>query len=467
MASARAHEPLRIAVVAMFGSHEAGKLALILRGIRDAGHIPVLIDAKLFSTGEARLTRNAGGRPAIALDNRMVAATIADNVTGEYRQLKGRRATLHVDGVEVVARTPMEAPVSPETTLHPYSAASSMIPIDAVVPEGIDILHRAWYQNLYKQIGEHDIPSNCGPDPWLAVQNTIHKDRTLRLLAEVADRTGYQIGLVKSRTVTKETTRDELRSIWEELSGPDGFIWVKASNDTHGQGVEPTLTFQEYLDAVDEILGNPAYNGKCLVQRDSRGLMARNGTVNRVDLNIAVVDGEAVHATLRYQRDLALPTNSKHGGKAIALDLDRLPQKLKDDAVWAITVTGNKSGSVDFVGSTEFADGSFDYDDFELVAPPSPLALNEVNMNPGGRSPGYFDRVVRPFVQSIVRAVARDRAGRDVSQSQGGGRISHAHGGGLDEGRHRADPVGFNDVDYQLPELARAHMRLPPPSLEL
>jgi glutathione synthase/RimK-type ligase-like ATP-grasp enzyme len=109
----------------------------------------------------------------------------------------------------------------------------------------------------------------------------------------------------------------------------------------------------------------------------------------RTDLAVTVLDGRAIHATVRTQAAEGVPTNSVHGGRSTAVDPGLLPAGTRQLAVDAVRATGNRYGSTDIFGAAD-----------------SPVA-GEVNVMPGGRSPGFLERVIDPLVSAYVAEIER------------------------------------------------------------
>lgn len=378
-----------IAVAGLLDSCERDKLALILHGVQRSGHVPILVDAELFTTGSCRVEPTA-----LALDR--VHAVVAD-ISGSHRALDGTPEQLTATGVTVLTADPGTREISDPARSRPASGTARSRPgarrlagrlnVDALWPEAIDIGRRREFEGLYRQIAASGVPTLTGS--WESVLNTMFKHRTRRVLEGVAPQPRYVI-------VTAGMTDDEIEDARHTLGPVD--VWVKAPDDTHSHGVTWLATDQR-IAPVARAAMRPTPDGElCLVEEDVRGT---DGGGRRADLAVTVLDGRAIHATLRVQAAEGAPTNSLHGGRSFAVTPGSLPGETRDMAVAAVSAVGCRYASVDIFGG------------------PSPV-VGEVNAMPGGRSPGFLTRVTGPLVAAYVAEAARAGAGSDLVGGGGG-----------------------------------------------
>jgi hypothetical protein len=174
--------PRRIAVVALSDADEHDKIALLLYGIRAAGHVPILVDAAPFAAGAARLV--PGGIAGMRVAGRA-------EIRGRHREAGGAIRTVAVGEVPVVTADP---------------DATEVIPVDAVWPEALDITRRLAFEGLYRQIEEHRVPDGplclieedaCGRyGPDRAVDPAALPAPTRTLAVEALAATGNRYGSV-------------------------------------------------------------------------------------------------------------------------------------------------------------------------------------------------------------------------------------------------------------------------------
>ncbi|MCO8269409.1 hypothetical protein M1L60_02255 [Actinoplanes sp. TRM 88003] len=330
----------------MFDSAERDKLALILHGIRHAGHCPILVDAELYAAREP------------------ISAVLVDGVRGHHRTLDGSPAHVIVDDVIVLTAAGREQLVG---RAKPGAARtlSEPLAVEAVWPDALDITRRLEFAGLYREIAEQGLTSLAGS--WSSVLDATFKHRTRQVLAALPQpRHAVVTAELPARTLPVD-------------------VWVKAPGDTHSHGVFWVPRGQDIAPAVHQAM-RPTPDGRlCLVEEDVRSIVGGE----RTDVAVTVLDGRAVHATVRTQSQAGRPTNSRHGGRSVAVDPGLLPTRIQRLAVDAVTATGNRYGSADIFG--------------DWAAP----VVGEVNVMPGGRSPGFLARVIDPLVAAYVSEIER------------------------------------------------------------
>nr|WP_221373829.1 hypothetical protein [Actinoplanes polyasparticus] len=351
----------RIAVVGLFDSAERDKLALLLHGIQRAGHHAVLVDAEIFAGTSPR------GR---------LGEVVVDGIRGRHRTVDGATAQVTVDGITVLTGSGL-APLCGSARPGTARAVIGPYAVDAVWPDALDITRRLEFESLYREIAAQRIPSLAGS--WESVLNATYKHRTRRILAGASP----PLPQPRHTVVTADVVTADA-----ELCGRTApvDVWVKAPGDTHSHGVFWVPRGREIDTAVRQAL-RPTPDGRlCLVEEDVCGV---DDEGRRIDFAVTVLDGRAIHATVRAQSAEGMPTNSVHGGRSTAVDPITLPTEIRRLAVDAVTATGNRYGSTDIFGPAD-----------------SPV-VGEVNVMPGGRGPGFLARVVDPLVSAYVAEIER------------------------------------------------------------
>lgn len=377
----------RIAVVAGLDSEERDKIPLILEGIRLAGHEPLLVDAELFVHGGARISRTAMGRyvfrtPALRMD-------VCRELTGWYREINGRQSRVSIHDVHAAL---FDCNPRRSDALHHTGAQESPV-IDALWPECLDIERRGDFKELFREINSSNIPSLAGS--WTSVLAVSFKDRTAAALEELPTPVPY----ARTRVLPPDPALPELLALRADLG--EGDLWVKPSSSTHGRDVTfiPAGETDDPDTHILDIARHYQGKGGLLIQEDVRSIVRdENGKIYRTDLAIIVLDRNALQVTARVQADLAKPTNSSYGGHSIHISPKRTPRPLVDLAVQAIAVTGNRYGSVDIFG------GCFDWPGMTVVETRPPV-IGEINLQPGGRSPGFREQVVPALVNAYLHAI--------------------------------------------------------------
>jgi hypothetical protein len=276
----------------------------------------------------------------------------------------------------------------------PYQAGTQGPPaISALWPECLDIRRREDFRELFHQIKSSNIPSLAGS--WASVLAVSFKDRTVAAL----DAVPTQVPHAQTRILPPDLTLPELRTLRLDLGGGD--LWLKPSSSTHGRDV--TFIPAGESDDPDALILDIArrYQGKdgLLIQEDIRSIVRdESGKAYRADLAITVLDSKVLQVTARVQADLAKPTNSAYGGHSIGISSQDTPRPLVDLAIQAIAATGNRYGSVDIFG------GCFDWPGMTVVETCPPV-IGEINLQPGGRSPGFRERVLPALVSAYLDAI--------------------------------------------------------------
>jgi hypothetical protein len=377
----------RIAVVAMLDSEERDKIPLILERIRLAGHELLLVDAELFAQGGAHISRTAIGQYVI--NAAALRMDVCHELTGWYREIDGRRSRVDIHDAPVAlfdhSRQRADALYQADLQGPPV--------INALWPECLDIKRRGDFRELFQKIKSSNIPSLAGS--WASVLAVSFKDRMVAALDEAPTPVPH----AQTRVLPPELTLPKLRTLRLDLGGGD--LWVKPSNSTHGRDV--TFIPAGKGDDPDALILDIArrYQGKdgLLIQEDTRSIVRdESGKVYRADLAITVLDSKALQVTARVQADLAKPTNSAYGGHSIGISPQDTPRPLVDLAIQAIAATGNRYGSVDIFG------GCFDWPGTTVVETCLPV-IGEINMQPGGRSPGFREQVLPALVNAYLDAI--------------------------------------------------------------
>jgi glutathione synthase/RimK-type ligase-like ATP-grasp enzyme len=265
--------------------------------------------------------------------------------------------------------------------------------IDALWPECLDIKRRGDFMGLFQEIKSSNIPSLAGS--WASVLAVSFKDRTVATLGGLPTPVPH----AQTRMLPPDPTIPELRALRLDLGGGD--LWVKPSSSTHGQGV--TFIPASASDDPDTLILDTVrrYQGEddLLIQEDVRSIVRdESRKLYRADLAITVLDRSALQVTARIQADPAKPTNSAYGGHPINIPPEHTPRPLADLAVQAIAATGNRYGSVDIFG------GCFDWPGITVLETRPPV-IGEINLQPGGRSPGFREQVLPALVDAYLHAI--------------------------------------------------------------
>jgi hypothetical protein len=379
----------RIAVVGLLDSEERDKLALILAGVQQAGHTPILIDAELVAAGQARFDRGPSGARLSVAGKAGVA--IVDGIRGWHRSVTGAGERVVVDGITVVAREPYRPLASTWARVRAGTVrpTTMSIPVDAVWPEALDITRRLEFERLYRGLAEHRIPTLAGS--WGSVLTTMLKHR----LRETLDRVAVDVPQPRAVVLDAAMREADIQRAREQFSGG---VWLKAPNDTHGRGVAWLPAGEKAAAAARAVMRDTPDGTLCLMEEDVCGIVEDpGGRQYRADLAVTVLDNRVLQATLRVQPRRAHPTNSSHGGRSVAITPSTLPDDVRRIAVRAVSATGSRYGSTDILGGLVSTGG------YTVVRSPRPVVC-EVNVMPGGRSPGFLSLVTLPLVAAYVDA---------------------------------------------------------------
>ncbi|RAK27452.1 hypothetical protein B0I29_12386 [Actinoplanes lutulentus] len=331
-------------MIGRLDGEERAKLALFACALRQAGHAPVIVDAELFRAG---LCFYADG--SVRCSPGAVVQTVA-RLEGHHRLLDGTPAVAVATAVPLITAGGGGA----AGAVRVDAVLIDAVLIDAVLIDAIDIDRRLEFEGLYRQVGTI---------PWESVLNVTFKNRTRHLLDGHLPQPRWAVA----------TPGDDPSLVRHGVS--EGDVWVKSPNDTHGRGVHFVAHGEGIDKPVRSAMRDTPDGRLCLIEEDIHPL-SRAG---RADLSVTVVGGRAVHAVWRFHHERRAPTNSAHGGWSVAADVASLPAATRELAEQALTAAGLTYGSADLFGAT----------------------IGELNLQPGGHSPGFLERVVTPLVAAL------------------------------------------------------------------
>jgi hypothetical protein len=422
-----------VAVVAFLSSVESPKVVSIIQELRSRGHYPVLIDAQVFEKNLATIEADSNGRRISFEPGSGVTLSYADGVTGGTKNLHGTfmpvvlntLPVITVDRNQPVLRSPhaqIGEPVTPVREVHDVSGKP--LTIHGVWADGVDIERRFGLEQFFRELWDTNTPSLT--PSWESIVSASLKNRTYQRLDSYHDQTGIHIN--RPRTIEIHRPNGQLRQILariqEELGyvGKDGMahqpdrIWVKATDNTHSQRihlVDMGAGPRSLLDSVRQSLSITFDGELCIGQEDVLTvLQGPDGTLYRGDLAIVGLNRIARSATLRLNDDLTKPTNSHFGGIPLNIPLSTLHPEVIEINLASLDGLEMIYGGTDVVGGLregqEFptARGVF------TVVQAADGNLCEINLTPGGRSPGFHLLVIIPQANYLLDAIALDRAGQ-------------------------------------------------------